>query len=266
MQVLRYPALPSDARDATVFIGDFDGVHAAHRALLREPLGRGRRVLAIHHPTTVRRRRLSRLAAVARGLAAADVETLVVAAPSVDRTDIGTGIASAYPNADIVTVDGLAGTTQTIRDAIADGDISQARQLLGHNPEISGRVSGGDQRGRTIGFPTANVRLGPQVEPGHGVYAVRMTIAGHDAWIDGVANVGVRPTFGGKPVVLEAHLFDFADDIYGRNVRIHLIARLRAEKKFDGIDALKAQIARDCQDARDRLADAGPTDTESRPL
>ena len=117
---------------------------------------------------------------------------------------------------------------------------------------FEGRIAHGDKRGRTIGFPTLNLHLGSVVRPSLGVYAVRIGhLEGSDeVWIDGVANVGVRPTFGGEDVVLEAHAFDFDQDLYGQLITVQLIEHIRPEKKFDGLDALKAQIAADCDTAR----------------
>jgi riboflavin kinase/FMN adenylyltransferase len=145
-----------------------------------------------------------------------------------------------------------------IRDLLRGGDPPGAARLLGRPFEIEGVIAEGDRRGRTIGFPTANLRLGDYVRPAKGVYAVRAAIDdGGDAfWHDGVANIGRRPTFGGGEMLLEAHLFDFADAIYGRTLRVQLLDYLRPEQRFDGIEALKAQIHEDCMLARRRLADA----------
>ena len=113
----------------------------------------------------------------------------------------------------------------------------------------------GDQRGRTIGFPTANLRLGNYLEPARGVYAVRVADARGDPanWRDAVANVGIRPTVDGTQTLLEVHLFDFDDDLCGRGLRVALVGHLRPERKFDGLPALKAQIERDATHARSLL-------------
>lgn len=140
-----------------------------------------------------------------------------------------------------------------VRKALAEGDLEKARQLLGRPFEIEGRVVAGDRRGRTIGFPTANVRLGEYTRPLFGVYAVRVEIEGGTRF-DGVANVGVRPSFGGSEALLEVHLFDFAGDLYDRHLRVVFLHYIRAEKKFDGVDVLKAQIAADVATARNLLA------------
>jgi riboflavin kinase/FMN adenylyltransferase len=115
-------------------------------------------------------------------------------------------------------------------------------------------VMHGDQRGRTIGFPTANVPLGRHLEPARGVYAVTVRLAdGRE--VRGVANIGRRPTVNAGPESrLEVHLFDFAEDLYDQQIAVALRAFLRAEQKFAGLDALKAQIALDAAEARRLLA------------
>ncbi|MEO0962171.1 MAG: riboflavin kinase, partial [Pseudomonadota bacterium] len=114
------------------------------------------------------------------------------------------------------------------------------------------RVLDGDKRGRTIGFPTANVALDGIVTPKLGVYAVEIEIedGDHKGTYKGVANLGKRPTFNKKDVLLEVNLFDFSGDIYGAHLRVSLVGFIRPEQKFDGLDALKAQIAADADAAR----------------
>ncbi len=143
-----------------------------------------------------------------------------------------------------------------IREFLAAGNPREAARLLGRPFEISGRVSGGDQRGRTIGFPTANLMLAATTQPALGVYAIRAGLETGETtvWHDGVANLGYRPTFGGTTPVLETHIFDFADDIYGKHLRVALIEFLRPERKFDGIAALTEQIRKDSDQARALLA------------
>ncbi|MBK5910611.1 riboflavin biosynthesis protein RibF [Rhodothalassium salexigens] len=141
-----------------------------------------------------------------------------------------------------------------IRQALCAGEARRAADLLGHWWGITGTVVGGDQRGRTIGFPTANIQLGETLEPAFGVYAAR-TILPDGRVVDSVTNLGRRPTFEGQAVLLETYLFDFDGDLYGQSLRVELVERLRGERKFDGLDALKAQIAADCDTARALLAD-----------
>jgi len=146
-----------------------------------------------------------------------------------------------------------------IRDALWQGAPRRAADLLGHDWEVHGRVIKGDQRGRTIGFPTANVALGGYIEPQFGVYAVRIgwDEGGTTVWHDGVANLGRRPTFNKSDVMLEVNVFDFAGDLYGRHTQVRFIDFIRAERKFDGLDALKAQIAADAAQARRVLGTNG---------
>jgi riboflavin kinase/FMN adenylyltransferase len=154
--------------------------------------------------------------------------------------------------------DGQAFSSNMIRQALQDGRPDLAASILGRPWEIEGRVETGDQRGRTIGFPTANLHLADYLRPAIGVYAVRAGVdQGADTvWHDGVANLGRRPTFDKQDVILEAHLFDFDGDLYGRHLRVALAGYIRPERKFDGLPALKAQIAQDCDTARSILSEA----------
>lgn len=153
--------------------------------------------------------------------------------------------------------DGEAYSSTRIRDLLRAGRPAEAARLLGRPFEIEGTVAEGDRRGRSIGFPTANLRLNEYLRPASGVYAVRATIAdaGSDRELAGVANLGFRPTFDGREPLLEVHLFDFAGDLYGRTLAVRLIEFLRPERKFDGLDALRVQIAEDAARARALLAD-----------
>ena len=139
-----------------------------------------------------------------------------------------------------------------IREYLKSGKPAAAAQVLGRPFEIQGKVVEGDRRGHTIGFPTANLDLGEYIHPTKGVYAVKAGVVegGRTVWYDGVANLGHRPTFGGTRTVLEVHLFDFDGNLYGKHLRVALIEYLRAEKKFDGLDGLRAQIADDGVRAR----------------
>ena len=136
-----------------------------------------------------------------------------------------------------------------IRQALAEGDLAMAEQLLGRSYRICGRVSPGQQRGRTIGFHTANVRLHRVVSPLKGVFAVRVYGLGSEV-LNGVANVGTRPTVDGSYCVLEIHLFDFDSDIYGCYLDVEFCRKLREEKKFESFEALKQQIEMDAEQAR----------------
>ena len=147
---------------------------------------------------------------------------------------------------------GEAYSSTRVRERLGDADPRGAAAILGRDFEIEGRVARGEARGKSIGFPTANIPLGAYLRPALGVYAVRAAIEQENGeiWLDGVANIGVRPTFGSDGVVLEVFLFDFDDDLYGKRLRVRLVDFLRPEKKFDGVDDLKAQISQDSAKAQ----------------
>jgi riboflavin kinase/FMN adenylyltransferase len=152
-----------------------------------------------------------------------------------------------------------------VRDAIGAGEVERAAGVLGRPHALSGVVEHGDARGRTIGFPTANLGGVGEMLPPYGVYAVRVSGAeeageGEEgsgtrtgAW-GGVMNLGVRPTVDGTSLRVEVNLFEFEGDLYGARLRVELVGRLRGEQKFAGIDELRAQIARDAASARETLA------------
>lgn len=137
-----------------------------------------------------------------------------------------------------------------IRQALARGEMEQAEQLLGRPYRMCGRVVHGDKRGRTIGFPTANIRLHRKASPISGVFAVELFGVEGEPW-RGVANVGVRPTVQGLRPLLEVHLFDFNGDLYGRHVYVDFLHKIRDEQRFESFDALKQQIQLDAQQARE---------------
>jgi riboflavin kinase/FMN adenylyltransferase len=140
-------------------------------------------------------------------------------------------------------------SSSAVREALQQGRPDAAAAILGRPFAIEGVVAHGDQRGRLLGFPTLNVELGDYVRPAFGVYATRTRLPdGRE--IAGVSNLGKRPTVGGTVERLETHLFDFEGDLYGQTVETALAAFIRPERKFDGIEALKAQIAADAAAAR----------------
>lgn len=143
-------------------------------------------------------------------------------------------------------------SSSAIRAHLAAGEFDAAARLLGRRFAIGGHVVRGQQLGRKLGWPTANLRLGRRASPVSGIFAVRVHgIAGAtEAW-PGVASLGVRPTIdgGGEPL-LEAHLFDFDGDLYGRRIEVEFVRKLRDEWKFDGLDAMVRQIDRDAHEAR----------------
>ncbi len=162
-----------------------------------------------------------------------------------------------------VMVSGRAVSSTAIREAVELGDLEGAESMLGRAVSVVGHVVHGDARGRLMGFPTANLYLHHELHPPEGVYACRAWILAEpnrEAPIDAVANIGYRPTVTGeRPVapLVEVHLFDFAGDLYGRRVELAFVRRLRGEIRFDGLAALREQIAADCVEARRVLAAAG---------
>jgi riboflavin kinase / FMN adenylyltransferase len=328
--------LPAAARGSAVAVGNFDGVHRGHQAVMGEAVRAARRdggpaaVLTFEpHPRRFFRPdtppfQLTRFRTKARVIASLGIDRLFVL-----RFDAALAARTAEQFVDDVLIAGLAarhvvigydfvfgkgrgGTPEFlrerltarnigvtvlspvtmaedgldaepegfvisstgVRDALQSGDPRAAARLLGRPFEIEARVMKGDARGRTIGFPTANLWLGDYLRPALGVYAVRVAIADphplaeaalfKPTWLEGVANLGLRPTFGGLTEPrLEVHLFDFAGDLYGRILRVGLIEFLRPERRFDGIEALKAQITQDADQAR--LVLARPTSRKAPP-
>ena len=145
--------------------------------------------------------------------------------------------------------DGLKLSSSGVREALKAGDMPRAAAILGRPFAIEGEVIHGDKRGRTIGVPTANVAMGDYMRPAYGVYATRTRLPDGRV-IDGVANLGVRPMFEIDQPLLEVWLFDFDEDLYGQTVETDLVALLRGEMRFDGLEALKAQIDADAASAR----------------
>lgn len=313
--------LPVEARRSVVAVGNFDGVHLGHQAVIGDAVRRARAerapaaVLTFEpHPRRFFRPDappflLTRFRTKARLFAGLGIDHLFVL-----RFDEGRARQTAEEFIDSVLIDGLearhvvtgydfvfgrgrAGnvdllrarvaargigmtavppvtsmadamsiSSTSVRNALSAGDPGAAAVLLGRPFEIEGRVMRGDARGRTIGFPTANLWLGDYLRPALGVYAVRVAIAEPRlragltltetaVWRDGVANLGLRPTFGGLAEPrLEVNVFDYAGDLYGRRLRVALVEFLRPERKFDGLEALKAQIVRDAEAARQVLA------------
>ena len=150
-------------------------------------------------------------------------------------------------------IDHMRVSSTRIRKALRDGDLGMAEKLLGRPYRMSGRVAHGDKRGRQMGFPTANIHLHRQTVPLSGVYAVQLFgIEGEP--INGVANIGVRPTIGGGKALLEVHLLDFKRDIYGAHVQVVFLQKLREEHKFADLQALITQIQTDIAAARQYFA------------
>ena len=160
------------------------------------------------------------------------------------------------PEVVVVPIHGLSGEdikSTRVREYLKNGDVDGARRLLGRHYDAQGVVVQGDRLGRTIGWPTANIRVPDGKALPLGVFAV-VAVGDHGRW-HGMANVGFRPTVNGTDRRFEVHLFDFSGDLYGQEVQVKFFTHLRGEQKFSGLDELKAQIARDAQAARDALKD-----------
>jgi len=299
--------LPPAARNASVALGNFDGVHLGHAAVLRAAHAARpdapRAVLTFEpHPREFFRPqdppfRLTLAAERAAALEALGVEILYqlpfnaglsyLSAEAFITEILHEGIGAAHlacgadfafghrrggdvsllaPRAEahgmgltivpaVADAQGPISATR-IRRLLQDGYPERATALLGRPHAIRGEVMHGDARGRTIGFPTANIPLGRHLEPGRGVYAVTSSIGGE--MVNGVANIGLRPTVGGIESRLEAHFFDFTGDLYGQELTIALHHFIREERKFESFDALKTQIGADATAAR-ALLDAAPS-------
>ncbi len=320
LRLIRHPGPGSThARGAVLAMGNFDGLHRGHAALIGEARDRARAaampagVLTFEpHPRgvfmpdsepfrltpfRVKEREIARLGvellfvqhfdlAFARKSAESFVQDILLDAVGVTHIVVGhdctfgnrrrgtpemlraAGAAHGFGVTVVEPVrdaDAAAYSSTHIRELLRAGKPREAADQLGRCWEIDGRVMVGDRRGRTIGFPTVNLGLGEYLRPAFGVYAVRVSGDGADdpfagRAIDGVANIGLRPTIGTPEPRLEAHLFDIDADLYGRHLRVSLVDFIRPERKFAGIEALKAQIAEDAARARAILAEAPPTD------
>lgn len=176
-------------------------------------------------------------------------------------------IRAAFPAIETVAVgpvhvQGRTVSSSAIREDLRSGRLAHAAALLGRCYALRGQVVPGEQRGRTLGFPTANLDLPPfKLLPALGVYA-GWALHGQGCW-PCVVNIGERPSFGGRPVCVEAHLLDFSGDLYGKTLEVKLNLRLRAEMRFPDVSALKAQIANDVREARRALTDCDCTESTS---
>jgi riboflavin kinase/FMN adenylyltransferase len=147
--------------------------------------------------------------------------------------------------------EGIISSTR-VRELVAGGDVTTAANLLGRFPALRGVVVHGDHRGRLLGYPTANLHVPDRkLIPANGIYAVRVRLEGE--WFNGAANIGVRPQFGGGPRLVEVHILDFDRDIYGQELEVHFVERLRDEMKFENVQALVEQMGRDVAKARSLL-------------
>jgi riboflavin kinase/FMN adenylyltransferase len=164
-----------------------------------------------------------------------------------------------------VRLDGQVIGCTLIREHVRSGRVEEAGALLGRAHRVRGTVAHGDKRGRTLGFPTANVEPQTELLPAAGVYAVTLERVADRTPLRGIANVGVRPTFGGDPRTrVEVHLFDWDGDLYGEEVLVSFAFRVRDERAFAGVEELKAQIDRDVQSVRARAAWPAPATSAER--
>ena len=149
----------------------------------------------------------------------------------------------------VVIIDGLVVSSSTIRQALAAGDMNKVRKLIGRYFSLRGVVVTGDRRGRSLGFPTANLDLGPdQALPADGIYATITHT--DDNSLPSVTNIGIRPTFNEKKRLVETYILDFQGDLLGQKIAVDLVDRLRGEKRFNTVDELKAQIVKDVEQSR----------------
>ena len=152
----------------------------------------------------------------------------------------------------VVVIDGLVVSSSTIRQALAVGDMKKVEKMIGRFFSLGGLVVSGDRRGRSLGFPTANLDIeADQALPSDGVYATITHI--DDNSLPSVTNIGVRPTFGGKKRLVETYILDFQDDLLGRKLIIDLVDKLRDEQRFDTVEELKAEMTKDVERARQIL-------------
>lgn len=311
MRLLRhYRDCPADAKGAVVALGNFDGVHLGHRALLLEakrlareqtrPLGA---IVFEPNPREFFRPndepfRLTPFRAKVRLLSELSVDLLIVLTfdkemasmsaqdfvldvlvkeLAVSHVVVGKDFRFGKGRAGDAAVLGYMGemegfgttvfapvfadggvkiSSSDIRVALKAGKPDEAARLLGHWWRVEGHVAQGEKRGRELGFPTANLKLEHTLLPAFGIYAVRVHLPDGRVF-DGAASFGIRPTFALESPLLEVHLFGFSGDLYGALIVVEFIAYLRPEQKFESVDALKAQIAADCEDAKRILGMTG---------
>lgn len=149
-----------------------------------------------------------------------------------------------------IAEDGEKLSSSAVRQVLRTGDIDAANHILGWQWEMRGEIIKGDQRGRELGYPTANVKLGETVHPAYGIYATMVQIEGEDIWRASATNIGIRPMFEVPIAQVESFIFDFDREIYGKILRVRPIKRLRGEAKFDSLDDLIVQMEKDCDQAR----------------
>ncbi len=301
--------MPDALRGAVIALGNFDGFHAGHQAVVGRAIAMARAmgvpaIVATFDPHPVRHFkpdapwfRLTTLDQRQRLFAAAGADAMLVfdfngalaatsAADFIDRLLVERfGASGIVTGSDFVFGHGRGGSVATlqaaadagtfayamvapvddgsepvsssrIRAALAAGDCATATRLLTRPFAIEGTVQHGDKNGRLLGYPTANIDMGHYLRPRYGIYAVTGRLPDGRV-LHGAANVGIRPTFDPPKELLEPHFFDFAEDLYGQTIEVAFHAFLRGEAKFDSLDALKDQMAQDCDAARAALSALG---------
>jgi riboflavin kinase/FMN adenylyltransferase len=168
-------------------------------------------------------------------------------------TELGKGLGFAVEAVADVEVDGRRVSSTLVRELLASGDLETAARCLGRPFSMRGRVIAGQQLGRKLGYPTANLRLEAAPSPLSGVFAVRARVDGQGAWRPAVASLGVRPAVGGSEFLVEVHIFDFDGDLYQRELEVRFIARIRDEQDFPGMEELVEQMKDDEQRVREIL-------------
>jgi riboflavin kinase/FMN adenylyltransferase len=162
--------------------------------------------------------------------------------------DLGRECGFVVREVEQISLGGEVISSTKIRQLLKNGEVEHASRLLGRDYAITGVVVRGDGRGRTLGFPTANIAPKHEIIPAYGVYAVRLFV--RERFYTGIANIGVRPTFGKETLSIEAYLFDFDEDLYGEEISVYFLEKIRDEKKFSCIEDLVGQIRQDIERAR----------------
>ena len=154
---------------------------------------------------------------------------------------------------DAFTLNQIHISSSVVRSFVSEGEIELANQCLGYPYMVTGKVVDGVREGRKMGFPTANIEPddAQKLIPAPGVYAVRVSVEGCREWLDGMMNIGTRPTFGENRLSLETHILHFSDDIYGKKLTVAFVKRLRAEQRFSSVAALREQLVKDEQQVED---------------
>lgn len=154
---------------------------------------------------------------------------------------------------DAFTLNQIHISSSVVRSFVSEGEIELANQCLGYPYMVTGKVVDGVHEGRKMGFPTANIEPddAQKLIPAPGVYAVRVSVEGSREWLDGMMNIGTRPTFGENKLSLETHILHFSDDIYGKKLTVAFVKRLRAEQRFSSVAALREQLVKDEQQVED---------------